>query len=177
MYLTRLWQEMVINVDHCVFTMHDLVRQCQRPSGLKFGSLCSHLAAYLYFFFLTTHSYCLIHFHLQRTNILQITGGHFPIKYLTLCMLGNFACFFVVCGFLLNQLFQKNLSVIPSVSNSLNPDQARHFVGPLGPNCLQRLSADAKSRHQRGKSCPEEPQSLEPTSDTKRKSQQVHRSR
>ena len=29
------------------------------------------------------------------------------------------------------------------VSNSLDPDQARPFVGPdLGPNCLQRLSAD-----------------------------------
>ena len=29
------------------------------------------------------------------------------------------------------------------VSNSLDPDQARHFVGPdLGPNCLQRLSAE-----------------------------------
>ena len=29
------------------------------------------------------------------------------------------------------------------VSNSLDPDQARQFVGPdLGPNCLQRLSAD-----------------------------------
>ena len=27
--------------------------------------------------------------------------------------------------------------------NSLDPDQERHFVGPdLGPNCLQRLSAD-----------------------------------
>ena len=32
------------------------------------------------------------------------------------------------------------------VSNSLDPDQARHFVGPgLGPNCLQRLSADDTS--------------------------------
>ena len=30
--------------------------------------------------------------------------------------------------------------------NSLDPDQARHFVGPdLGPNCLQKLSADDKS--------------------------------
>ena len=30
--------------------------------------------------------------------------------------------------------------------NNLDPDQARHFVGPdLGPNCLQRLSADDKS--------------------------------
>ena len=32
------------------------------------------------------------------------------------------------------------------VSNSLDPAQARHFVGPdLGTNCLQRLSADKKS--------------------------------
>ena len=32
------------------------------------------------------------------------------------------------------------------VSNSLDPDQARHFVGPdLGSNCLQMLSADNKS--------------------------------
>ena len=32
------------------------------------------------------------------------------------------------------------------VSNSLDPDQAQHFVGPnLGPNCLQRLSADNES--------------------------------
>ena len=29
------------------------------------------------------------------------------------------------------------------MSKSLDPDQAQHFVGPdLGPNCLQRLSAD-----------------------------------
>ena len=29
------------------------------------------------------------------------------------------------------------------MSNSLDPDQARQNVGPdLGPNCLQRLSAD-----------------------------------
>ena len=33
------------------------------------------------------------------------------------------------------------------VSNSLDPDQAQHFVGPdLGPNCLPRLSADDTSR-------------------------------
>ena len=32
------------------------------------------------------------------------------------------------------------------MSNSLDQDQARHFVGPdLGPNCLHRLSADGKS--------------------------------
>ena len=34
-----------------------------------------------------------------------------------------------------------------SVSNSLDPDQDRHSVGPdLGSDCLQRLSADDKSR-------------------------------
>ena len=32
------------------------------------------------------------------------------------------------------------------MSNSLYPDQAQQFVGPdLGPNCLQRLSADDTS--------------------------------
>ena len=31
------------------------------------------------------------------------------------------------------------------VSNGLDPDQDQHFVGPdLGPNCLQRLSAEEK---------------------------------
>ena len=33
------------------------------------------------------------------------------------------------------------------VSNGLDPDQDRSHVGPdLGPNCLQGLSADNKSR-------------------------------
>ena len=33
------------------------------------------------------------------------------------------------------------------MSNSLDPDQARHLVGPdLDPNCLQSLSADDTSR-------------------------------
>ena len=32
------------------------------------------------------------------------------------------------------------------MSNSLDPDQDGHSVGPdLGPNCLQSLSADDKS--------------------------------
>ena len=39
------------------------------------------------------------------------------------------------------------------VSNRLDPDQTRHFIGPdLGPNCLQRLSADNKSCPWRAKS-------------------------
>ena len=37
-------------------------------------------------------------------------------------------------------------SVLVSVNN-LDPDQARHFVGPdLGPNCSQSLSAGDTSR-------------------------------
>ena len=45
-------------------------------------------------------------------------------------------------------LFPKILSGIPSeCQTDLNPDQARHFVGPdVDPNCLQRLSADKTSR-------------------------------
>ena len=38
------------------------------------------------------------------------------------------------------------------MSNGLDPDKDRHFVGPdLGPNCLQRLLADDKSRRLQGK--------------------------
>ena len=53
-----------------------------------------------------------------------------------------------------NQLFQKILSgTLSDLSNSLDPDQDRHFVGPdLGPYCLQRLSADDRSRHLQRKS-------------------------
>ena len=40
----------------------------------------------------------------------------------------------------------RNVNTI-RVSNSLDPGQDRHYVGPdLGPNCLQRFSADDKSR-------------------------------
>ena len=41
------------------------------------------------------------------------------------------------------------------MSNSLDPDQDqdRHYVGPdLGTNCLQKSSADDKSRCKQGKS-------------------------
>ena len=49
--------------------------------------------------------------------------------------------------------FKKFLSGIPSVSNSLDSDQAQGFVEPdLGLTCLQRLSTDETSRlKQRGK--------------------------
>ena len=61
-------------------------------------------------------------------------------KYLTLCLLGNFAS----ADFIQNQLFREKIfQKYIRVSNSLNHDQVRRFVGhDLGPNCLQRLSAD-----------------------------------
>ena len=61
---------------------------------------------------------------------------------------GLFASWEVFPAFLLpDDFFGKSsflkIPEIPSVSNSLNPDQAQHIVGPdQGPNCLQRLSAD-----------------------------------
>ena len=65
-------------------------------------------------------------------------------------MLGNFACFLSYVDFFFFKLnFSKNsFRNAIRVSNSLDPDQARQNVGPdLGPNCLQKLSADDKSRH------------------------------
>ena len=61
-------------------------------------------------------------------NIAFIIPSHFiVVPYFTLWMLDFF--------------------VIIRVSNSLDPDQAQHFVVPdLGQNCLQRLSADIASK-------------------------------
>ena len=58
----------------------------------------------------------------------------------------NFICHLWI--FLEIIFFKNSFRKIIRVSNNLDPDQARHFVGPdLGPNCLQRLSADDKSCH------------------------------
>ena len=55
-------------------------------------------------------------------------------------------CFFYSFTFYYCAIFISLDSTI-RVSNSLDSDQARHFVGPfLGPNRLQRLLADDKSR-------------------------------
>ena len=53
--------------------------------------------------------------------------------------------FFLEINFL-KKSFRNTIRV--SNTCSLDPDQARHFVGPdLGPICLQWLSADDKSCH------------------------------
>ena len=60
-----------------------------------------------------------------------------------------FSCFFLLSADCFqNQLFRKNsFRKTIRVSNSLDPDHSRHYVGPgLGPNCLQRLPADDTSR-------------------------------
>ena len=73
---------------------------------------------------------------------------HRSTFYVRICLLGNFACFLSSNDFFPNQLFKQILSGNTiRVSNSLDPDQARQFVGPdLGPNSLQMLSADDTSR-------------------------------
>ena len=53
------------------------------------------------------------------------------------------ADFFQISFFFLKKSFRNTIRV----SNSWDPDQARHFVGPrLGQDCLQRLSADDTRR-------------------------------
>ena len=71
----------------------------------------------------------------------------FSINSLTLCLLDYLSCFCRLLIFLPKSFFQKkSFRNIIRVSNSLGPGQARHFVGPdLGPNFLQRLSADDTS--------------------------------
>ena len=60
----------------------------------------------------------------------------------------NSAYWEILRAFLLSAIFSKSTFLKNSLmntirtSNSLDPDQAGHFVRPdLGPNCLQRLSA------------------------------------
>ena len=56
--------------------------------------------------------------------------------------------FWLSADFFQNQLFRKKyFRNSTRVSNSLDSDQARQFVGPdLDPNCLQKLSAEDTSR-------------------------------
>ena len=79
---------------------------------------------------------------LQRICSRNITGE------LTLCMLGNFCVLFCRLLIFSKSTFSKNsFGNTIRVSNGLDPDQGRHSVGPdLGPNCLQKLSADGTNR-------------------------------
>ena len=64
------------------------------------------------------------------------------MAFCTHCMLGNFECFLLSSAdFFSDQLFPKKSFMNSfSMSYSLDPDQARHFVGPdLGPKLLAKI--------------------------------------
>ena len=62
-------------------------------------------------------------------------------------MLGNFACFYVICGFFFKSTFsKKSFRKTIRVSNSLDPDHARHSVGPdLGPTVCKGYQQKSKT--------------------------------
>ena len=68
------------------------------------------------------------------------------MQMMCLCILGNSSCFYCRRLTLFKiDLFKKFFQEHSRVPNNLDPDQ--DSVGPdLDPNCLQRLSADDKSR-------------------------------
>ena len=73
------------------------------------------------------------------------------LKELTLWLLGNFLAFLLLLIIFFSKatLSKNSFRNTIRVSNSLDPGQARLFVGPdLDPNCLQRLSADGKELNQ-----------------------------
>ena len=68
---------------------------------------------------------------------------------LTLCMLGTCQTVLSTADFFFfkTSVFKNSLRNAIKVSNSLDPDQARQYVGPgLGPDCLQALTKVDTSR-------------------------------
>ena len=62
----------------------------------------------------------------KKRKVLKVSSAAVVLDILILCMLGNFACFFVVCGFFLKLTFsKKSFRNTIRVSNSLDPDQAQ----------------------------------------------------
>ena len=108
--------------------------------ALKWWQPSCHLDWCHFTFFFTVHRLIFVpvfidkhDFHSVRSDIPERNLMHF---------LSSTVFFFQ------NPFFQKNFRTTMRMSNSLDPDQARHFVGPnLGPNCLQKLSANDTRRH------------------------------
>ena len=80
----------------------------------------------------------------KQTNLNVVCLALIVSRQLTLCFLGNFSFFFRLLTFFSILTYSKNsFRNTVRVSNSLDPDQAQHSIGPdLGPNCLQRSAAD-----------------------------------
>ena len=79
-----------------------------------------------------------------QVSILYSKKGKHNITGLSIHFINSFPSWkFFMLFYRLLIFFQNSFRNTISVSNRLDPDQARSFVGPdLGPNCLQRLSAD-----------------------------------
>ena len=60
-----------------------------------------------------------------------VSGGVFSLMLLmlTLCLLGNFACFFVICWFFKINFLENPFRITIRVSNSLDPDEAWRLSG------------------------------------------------
>ena len=83
-----------------------------------------------------------------KSHVLACSNYEVYYSNYILCLLNNFACFFKSADFFFSKWsFTKNsFRNTIRVSNSLDPDQAWHFVGPdLVQKCLQNLSADDTS--------------------------------
>ena len=90
------------------------------------------------------YSMCFVEIHHTVVWCHFFTPGSF-ISLLASFIRQNFLSSAVVFLFKIN-IFRRIISGVPSVFNSLGPDQARRFVGPgLGPNCLKKLSEDDSS--------------------------------
>ena len=80
-------------------------------------------------------------FSKENNSLFFITYYFANVLYLSICMLGNCSCFYFCLLTFFKKKFFKNkpLSTTIRVSNSLDPDQARHSgCLNLGSNCLQK---------------------------------------
>ena len=72
-----------------------------------------------------------------------VIGALSYFSVFTHCMLDNFMFFCRLLIFSKSTFSKNSFRNTINVSNSLDPDQARHFVEPdLGTNCLQKSLAD-----------------------------------
>ena len=77
--------------------------------------------------------------YVWRFNLTVLPNGKFCVLFVVCC-----CC---LCVFFKSTFLKHSSRNTIRVSNTLNPDQDRRYVGPdLGPNCLQRLSADDTRR-------------------------------
>ena len=94
-------------------------------------------------------SQCFVLYYRHAISALTVKKNSDQSALLTLHAGITFFLFFFCCLliFFSRLTFSKiSFRNMIRMSNSLDPDLARHFVVPdLGPNCLQRLSADYKS--------------------------------